>query len=239
MVTLGLVHHLERVEGFVLESAAFPDQENRTGPDIDFLANGTIAIEHTSLDVLPEQRSGDHVFSVIAGSLMDLGLPLDVVLHWPSVAPRKPAKIGQSLRTWLLDNVSSLWGTQRHDSIPNVPFPVTTRTWEAGRELNGPLTMRMVAIPAPVHIAKHLNRKACKLQRYMEMNCKTILLVESTDPAIFSMDTLDDALRLFGKSFPESQLAVDEVWFADARARVESEIEYVRVQQNGQLVARE
>lgn len=68
----------EVVEAFVAHLAAngytgltvdrWPERENRNSPDIDTIA-GPFAIEHTSIDTLPNQRGKSHWFMKAAGGL--------------------------------------------------------------------------------------------------------------------------------------------------------------------------
>jgi hypothetical protein len=68
----------EVVEAFVAHLAAngypglcvdkWPERENRKSPDIEAIA-GQFAIEHTSIDTLPNQRGKSHWFMRAAGEL--------------------------------------------------------------------------------------------------------------------------------------------------------------------------
>jgi len=61
--------HLGRQKGYPnLEVDRWPDEENRQSPEIDALA-GPFAIEHTSIDALPDQRRADDWYSRIVAGL--------------------------------------------------------------------------------------------------------------------------------------------------------------------------
>ena len=51
-----------------LTVTSYPDKENRSSPDIDAIA-GPFAIEHTSIDTLPNQRRNNDWFKKVLGNL--------------------------------------------------------------------------------------------------------------------------------------------------------------------------
>ena len=187
---------------------------------------GPFAIEHTSIDTLPDQRLVDHWFSSITQPIEDvmnhgigvglLPFRLRIALAHDAITKGQAwSDIRQRLAEWIIKESSSLpeevTGTVQ---IPGIPFPFEARR-EAGGSVPGVFFMRYEPQDESlsVRLCHAVLRKAPKLARYHAMGKTTILLVESRDGALMSglkmLLALRDAMRL---TLPAG---VEHVWYAD------------------------
>ena len=115
----------------------WPDEENRGSPDIDAVA-GAFAIEHTSVDTLPQQRrDGEWFTRVVSGLEAELQTPLNFRLHitldyhsvrtgqdWPAIR--------EALKAWIGNESPRLAdGTHDVEDASGVPFRL--RVWKASK----------------------------------------------------------------------------------------------------------
>ena len=212
------VAHLaeSRHPGILVDSR--PDVDNRSSSDIDAIA-GPLAIEHTSIDTLENQRRDGSWFGEVAQPLEDEfrdRLPFRLRL----VFPYEGIKAGQAwdairdaLRQWVTDVVPSLTDGRHTIGIPRVPFEVSI-TKESDRP-PGLFCMRVA--PPDDNLAERLgtllSRKAAKLKPYRSAGRRTVLLVESGDIALMNAHKLAETIReAFTNGLPDG---VDELWHAD------------------------
>jgi hypothetical protein len=232
------MHQRELIEHFVeylrstrdgsLSVVAYPDTTERVKRDIDALAEGScakLAIEHTSLDTMPDQRRDNAHFLEITDGLRDAlcevcnDIHISVLLPSYAVPPgvnhdrRKAMK--SELRNWLVDNVPLLPHNHGWHDVPGLPFRVfiskmpSERTWvgiarfdvdDEARKLTG----RAVAL---------IRDKAGKLKQYADDGYTTVLLIENADIALMNPGimccTVHDALQ------SDRTIDIDEIWFAD------------------------
>lgn len=211
-----------------LEVDRRPDSENRDSSDIDAIA-GTFAIEHTSIDVLPNQRRNSDWFMRIAGGL-EKQLPikpsfrLTVTLEYDAVTKGQEwAAIRQTLKSWVIEEAPRLVdGRHVIDDIPGVPFRLYVK--KATDRPPGVFFARFE--PAdntlPDRIRRQLDRKIGKLAKYHRSGMKTVLLVENDDIALMNEWKMLNAIR---EAYPGGPPAVvDEIWYADTS--IPSEIEF-------------
>lgn len=203
--------------GLVVEER--PDESNRTSSDIDALA-GPFAIEHTSVDALPDQRQQESWVRQVTGGLAD-EIPirpdcrLRITFDFLAVRQGQDwGRIRQGLKSWLLDAARCLDdGVHVVSSVPDVPFPVHVRK-SSGRR--GGLSFGLFApddLSLGERLQAHLGRKAAKLARYQKAGRTTILLVESADLQLMDPSILEEAgWRALGGRLPEG---VDQLWYAD------------------------
>lgn len=208
-----------------------PDEENRDSADIDAIA-GSLAIEHTSIDTLPDQRRNSDWFMQAAGGL-EQELPqkpsfrLNITIEYDAVTKGQDwASIRQSLKNWIIDDAPRL-DDGRHvlDHIPGIPFRLHVR--KASDRPPGVFFSRFEphddTLPARIHDL--FKRKAKKLSKYHTEGQTTVLLVESDDIALMNEIKLLDAIQ---KVYPEKPPAgVDQIWYADTT--IPSQLEFMEL----------
>jgi len=212
------VARLSKKKGYSgLRVDSWPDQSNRTFPEIDAIA-GPFAIEHTSVDRLPNQRRDTDWFAQIAKPLRaefrhTLPFRLCVHVEYGSI------KIGQDwraitrqLREWILDDAPQLPDGNHVVNHPQIPFllHVTKLSQRRPTFLLGRLIPKDDCFAA--RIKTQLDRKAEKLARYHGSKI-TILLVENDDIALTDTTLM---LQVIREAYPGGPpTGVHQIWYAD------------------------
>ncbi|MDE0256059.1 MAG: hypothetical protein OYG32_14805 [Rhodospirillaceae bacterium] len=201
----------------------WPDKENRTEPEIDAIA-GDIAIEHTSIDSVANQRKLDDWYLQVVKDLdqvirecVDGGLV--ITLDFFAIGKGMDwNRIRADFRSWIVDCAPSL-GNGFHEEIilptsKPTEFPIVMSVWKK----TAPSTVGFARFDPkddtlPLRIRNLLDRKAKKLRKYQESSSKTIILLENDDIALMNEAKMLDALR---EAYPDGlPLGVNEIWFAD------------------------
>jgi hypothetical protein len=198
---------------------AWPDKRNRQSSDIDAIA-GPFAIEHSSVDTIPNQRRDSAWFVKVVNELEDefgATLPFRLGLTFPYEAIRVGqdwSKITAALRVWVLNEAPKLVnGLHIVHGVPGIPFEfhVMKRSSERSGLLFGRFTPNDQTFPN--RLREQLDQKVDKLSRYKDAGKTTILLVESDDIAL-----MNDGIMWGGLSsaYPDGMpQGLDEFWFAD------------------------
>jgi hypothetical protein len=213
------VAHLQTNGHANLEVEEWPEDVNRDSQEIDAIA-GVFAIEHTSIDTLPNHRRDSDWFMQVVGGLeqeLSGSIPfrLNITLEYEAV------KIGQNwsairnaLRSWLIKNASELEdGSHILDHIPGVPFRLHIR--KASGRRPGLFFGRFDPVDdtLPARTSQLLTRKAKKLFRYQSSGKTTVLLIESDDIALMNEAKMLEVVRVgFDGGLPPG---VDQLWYAD------------------------
>ena len=206
-----------------LEICRHPDQENRSSSDIDAIA-APFAIEHTSIDTLPNQRRNNDWFSQVIEGLerefeSQLSFRMSITFSYDAVIKGKRQDwiaIREALRNWIRENSPCLeYGKHCLNNIPGIPFHLTIdkRTshipgvafWRSKPD-DDTLSCRVKEL---------LDRKAKKLNKYQDIGKTTVLLVESNDIALMDIHgrTL---LKAIGEAYPFGlPIGVDKIWYVD------------------------
>jgi hypothetical protein len=233
-----LMEQREVIEAFVsylrdhgypsLEVERWPDEENRTSPDIDAIA-GPLAIEHTSIDTLPKQRRDAHWFMRVAGELeQELqtkpSFRLNVTLAYDAIPKGQDwDAIRASLRTWIANDTPAL-SDGRHilENLPGIPFRVDVV--KSSNRRPGVYFSRREPKDDTLHerIRESFERKAVKLSKYHADGKATILLIENDDIALMNEWKLLEAIRTAYPKCPPD--GVEQVWYADSS--IPSEIQF-------------
>ncbi|MCU0574863.1 MAG: hypothetical protein MUC41_18015 [Syntrophobacteraceae bacterium] len=197
----------------------WPEDVNRDSLEIDAIA-GPFAIEHTSIDTLPNQRRDSDWFTQVVGGLEkelsgSITFRLNVTLEYEAVKKGQNwSAIQNALKAWLTMDAPQLEdGKHILDHIPGVPFHLRI--------------VKSSARPAGLFFSRYdrgddtlsdrtrelLVRKAEKLQRYQSSGKTTLLLVESDDIALMNESKMFEAVRIaFDGGLPPG---VDQLWYAD------------------------
>lgn len=197
----------------------WPDEEKRQSAEIDAIA-GPFAIEHTSVDTIPNQRKDAAYFVQVVKSLEDefrCKLPFRLVLTFPYEGIQTGqdwSEITTALRNWVLDEAPKLSiGSHVINDVPEVPFEFYANKRNSNR--TGLLFGRFAPNDKtlPDRLREQLDRKIEKLSRYKGQNKTTILLVESDDIALMNDGIMWDGLRsAYPNGLPQG---LDQIWFAD------------------------
>jgi hypothetical protein len=205
-----------------------PEDENRDSSDIDAIA-GVFAIEHTSIDTLPNQRRDSDWFVRATGGLEQQfpskpSFRLNVTLKYDAVTKGQDwAAIRQRLKSWVINEAPRLAdGRNVLDDIPGVPFRLHVR--KASDRRPGVFFARFEPDDntLPDRIREQFDRKAKKLGKYHGPGKTTVLLVEDDDIALMNEWKMLDAIRAAYPDGPPP--AVDEIWYAETS--IPSEIEF-------------
>jgi hypothetical protein len=196
----------------------WPDLENRDSSDIDALA-GPLAIEHTSVDTVADQRRDGAWFMNVVEPLEraatgTTSFRLEIIFPYDGITRGQDwALIRDALQEWLLRVAPSLPEGPHTIRIPAMPFAF--EVVKASDRSPGVFFMRYS--PEGQTLADRLRlqitRKASKLVTYRANGKRGVLLLESNDIALMNTTKLVDAIR---SAFPEGlPSAVDELWYAD------------------------
>lgn len=196
-----------------------PDQENLGREEIDAVA-GCFAIEHTSIDTLPDQRRNSAWFRSVFGALQDQfagQVPFRLRIIFPYDAIQKGqnwASIRDSIRDWVSNSSFQLPdGIHTVLEQPGIPFEFQAE--KLSRRRPGVFLRR--SPPGedllPERLYAQINRKARKLAPYRDSGYTTVLLLESNDLVLMNADKALEAVReALCDNLPQG---VDEIWYAE------------------------
>lgn len=202
----------------------WPDKENRREPEIDAIA-GHLAIEHTSIDTLEDQRRRDDWYLSVVdglGGLIEEAVPcgaFTITLRFDAIGEGMNRKTRKAIRDDL-----ERWLTSEAPLLENGRYEVLLPTSESNAP---PIVMTVWKAPAPrctgfqrsvpdadtlsARLRDLLEKKATKLRKYQE-DFTTVLLVENDDIALMYELKMREALQMAYPDGPPQ--GVDEIWFA-------------------------
>jgi hypothetical protein len=207
-----------------------PDKKNRNSRDIDAIA-GPFAIEHTSIDALPEQRRDADWFMKAVGGI-EKELPKKVSFRLRITIEYTAVKKGQDwdairkgLMNWIRNHSPHLTdGRHVLNGVPGVPFKFyVTKVSDRPPGIFFYRTMPPDETLS-TRVKMKCDEKAEKLLKY-KPHKTTVLLIESDDIALMNEMTIRDAIQ---KAYPKGPPpGVDHIWYADTS--IPDEIEFNRV----------
>ena len=222
-VIAAFIEHLRKHGHPELKICRHPDQENRSSSDIDAIA-GPFAIEHTSIDTLPNQRRNNDWFNQVIGGLeqefeSQLSFRMSIMFPYEAAIKgkvRNRIAIRKALKSWILEKSPHLeFGKHELNNIPGIPFHLTIdkRTshipgvafWRSKPDDN----------TFSYRVKELLDRKAKKLKKYRDLGKTTVLLIESNDIALMDIHgrKILSAIRL---AYPSGlPIGVDKIWYVD------------------------
>jgi hypothetical protein len=229
----------EVVEAFVAHLAANgytglavdkrPERENRKSPDIEAIA-GPFAIEHTSIDTLPNQRGKSDWFMRAAGGLeKELLIPpyrLKIVLDYDAVTTGQNwAGIRNALKAWVIEDCpKSPNGHHTLENLPGIPsrLRLTKQSDRPPRIIFSRISPEDESLPDRVRQQLEEKEKFQKLAPYQESGLTTVLLIESDDIALMNEDKMLKAIK---SAYPDGlPSSINEIWYVDTS--IPSEIEF-------------
>lgn len=203
---------VRRAKGLEAEHPRWLDR-GREG-DIDALAP-PFAIEHTSIDALPQQRQVQAQFRRVADAFREIPFEstrLRLAIDYEAFTAVDHDELLSCLRQWLRREASDLpEGSSKGLQLCGLPV----RWWAFCHSDQPSGAVLGLAVDSDTtssaHVGKLLGRKARKLRAYKRRSFITVLIVESDDLALMDAGTFHrmcDAL-------PLTLNPVDELWFAD------------------------
>jgi hypothetical protein len=208
-----------------LQIVDWPDKTNPRTSDIDAIAEDggkRVAIEHTSVDFLPDQRRHNDRFMKVIGCLDkelegQMNYRLRLITPFGSVPTGTSwDKLQDSLRRWILREAPLLPTGETIDiiNIAGVPFPLTVQKSLSGP--NGLFLARSVKQESDFarRLPLQIDRKALKLAKYKNSCDLLVLLVENDDLANMSRAIMINAVT---RSYPHRlPNGLDRIWYADS-----------------------
>lgn len=211
--------HLVQCGHHGLKIDEIPDLKERNLPEIDAIA-GPFAIEHTSIDTVPNQRRNDDWFlRVIEGLEQELSgsllFHLFVILEYRAVTTGQDWKqIRLALKNWIVNRAEFLAdGDHILDDVSGVPFKLHVH-----KDTNMPSRLFFARFTPEDNTLsertqKLLDKKAKKLAKYQLKGKTTVLLVESSDFALMNKSMMRSAIK---DTFEGGNLSgVDQIWYAE------------------------
>ena len=202
-----------------------PDMENRNSPDIDAIA-GPFAIEHTSIDTLPNQRRNANWFMRVTEGFekefsnqlpFHLSIAFDygaVTKNYVSITEKRGlGSIHEVFKNRIGEaDLSLADGCRVLNSVPDIPFQFDVIK---GNELPKDILFALVNPDDSTllkHIKELIDRSAKKLAECQSIRKTTVLLIESNDPALMN-DSILGAIR---KAYPEGlPSGINQIWYGE------------------------
>lgn len=158
-----------------------PDEENRAGPDIDAIA-GHLAIEHTSVDSIPDQRRNSEWFMQAVGALKDevegLRFRLNIASQCEAMTIGQDWRaIRRAMEDWIERESAKLKdGPHPIKAAPGIPIDFMVR--ESSTREPGLFFARVAPEDShlTVRVRPQIDRKAEKLLPYRQQDFTTVLL---------------------------------------------------------------
>jgi hypothetical protein len=212
-----------------LKIDSWPDKVNRKSSEIDAIA-GCFAIEHTSIDTLPNQRRDSDWFMQAVGGIekeLTVSLPyrLNITIDYDAISKGQNwAIIRQNLKTWIINESLLLSdGLIILEDVQGVPFRLRVR--KASDRGPGIFFARFEPLDdtLPARVRKQFDSKAEKLAKYHGPDWTTVLLVENDDIALMNEWKLLESIQIaYPNGLPNG---IDQIWYADTS--IPNDIEFI------------
>ena len=222
-VIAAFIEHLRKHGYPELNICRHPDKENRISSDIDAVAC-PFAIEHTSIDTLPNQRRNNEWFMKVIEGLEEefssqLSFHLAISFYDGSIAKGQDwKKIRQGFKNWInqeKDNPHLVDGPHWINNVPGIPFP-----FHVIKGHDPPQGVQFGRFPPnntdlSNRVRKLFDRKAKKLKKYQDLGKTTVLLIESDDIALMDIQGRK-ILNAIREAYPFSlPIGVNKIWYVD------------------------
>ena len=221
------VRHLERHNhpGLKIDRRPDDEKEYQNLPSVDAIA-GPFAIEHASIDTLPNQRRNTDWFGKVTEGLEEefagqLPFRLSITFDYGAVTPnyvsitekRGLGEIHEIFKNRIGEvNLSLADSCRVLNGVPDIPFQFDVIK---GNELPKDIFFALVNpddSTLPEHIKELIDRSAKKLAKYQSTGKTTVLLIESNDPALMN-DRILGAIR---KAYPEGlPSGINQIWYGE------------------------
>jgi hypothetical protein len=219
-IVIRFVEHLRDEGRADLKVDRWPEDEHPGQSEIEAIA-GDLAIEHTSVDTLPQQRRiGDHfeeALAILERIPVSARLSIDVPYELVRVGTDWNA-FRLALADWIINVAPGL-----PDGVHQIELPGTALRCAAMKASDRPPCV-VLRRPAPdddtlaSRLGQQIRRKAQKLARYKDQGYTTVLVLETKDIALMNQHKMLEAARegMGGAMFP----GIDQVWYVEAEGYV-------------------
>jgi hypothetical protein len=196
-------------------------EDEQPGQSVVEAIAGPFAIEHTSIDTVPEQRRIGQQFQKALG-VLEL-LPVNARLQ--IVVPYELVQIGGDWKTHFMTLAS--WAVLTSPTLPDgnyqIPIPATGLECSAVKDSGRPAKIVLYR-PAPdddtlaPRLREQIQRKMEKLIRYKADRHTTVLIIETQDSALMNQHKMLEAARTaVGGQMPDG---LDCLWYAEAGGHI-------------------
>jgi hypothetical protein len=216
-----------RFVGHLVENG-YPDlkidhwlEDEQPGQSVVEAIAGEFAIEHTSVDTLPNQRGAGHQFQKALGFLEFL----PVAARLQILIPYELVQVGGDWQSHFLALAS--WVVLTAPTLPDgnhqISIPGTALECVAVKDSAMPAKVVLYR-PAPdddtlpLRVGEQITRKMEKLVRYKAEGHTTVLILETQDNALMNQHKMLEAARMaLGGQMPSG---LDRLWYAEAGGHV-------------------
>jgi hypothetical protein len=199
----------------------WPEDENPGQSEIEAVA-GNLAIEHTSIDTLPNQRRDGEWFMNALASVERIPVSFRLRIRVPYKLVAKGtdwADLERGLAAWITNVAPALL-----DGVHEIDLPQATGVGLAAQKSSGSSPGVFLRRPAPdddtlaARVGDQIRRKSKKLARYKAQGYTTVLLLETKDSSLMHQHKMLEAARegMGGTMLPE----IDQIWYVEADGHV-------------------
>lgn len=191
-------------------------EEHKDG-EIDAVA-GDLAIEHTSIDTLKNQRRDSDWFTRLIENI-EQEVPTPKYLLWLFIReadvrrPKSWELLREALRSWLRSDAADALKDGDH-AIALKGFPDALRVRKWSNVPPGIFFMRVAREDESLRdrLRERCDQKIKKLVPWRAAGKTTVLLLETDDFALMNQHKLADAVYA---AYPQKPAGIDQVWHAD------------------------
>lgn len=205
----------ERRPDLKVENIRWPEDENPGQSEIEAIV-GDLAIEHTSIDTIPEQRRDGEWFEAALAAVGRLSVPFRLQIQVPYELVRKGADwpaFEAGLVDWITNVAPGLPDGNHEFNLAATPLRLAATK---SSNLKPGVFLRRPAPDdntLPARVGDQIRRKLKKRALYKARHT-TVLLLESKDQALMNQYKMLEAAREgIGGSLPEG---LDQLWYAEA-----------------------
>jgi hypothetical protein len=205
--------------------------------------NKKFAIEHTSIDSIPNQRRDNIRFIKLLSPLeneLDSKLPMpghyQLVIYMDVIPALKRSdgnKIYQSIKEWCMKIAPTLsmggtYSNKKHfarNRIPGVPFEITLYKWPRrdGKFRIARFSPEQIEEKRKEVLKQALCSRGEKVVNYKKEGCHTILILESNDIALANVNDIGSALNNAVDELKNIELP-DEIYLIETEIEDDYEI---------------
>src|SRR5258708_6312705 len=192
-------------------------EDEHPGQSVVEAIAGPYAIEHTSVDTLPNQRGVGDQFQRALG-VLEL---LPVTARLRITVPYELVTVGGDWKSYLM--TLAQWAVLTSPSLDDGPYqidiPGSGLSCRASKDSTGtPAVVLYRPAPdddtLPARVGDQIARKMKKLGRYNADGNTTVLILETQDIALMNQYKMLEAVReAVGRKMPEG---LDQIWYAEA-----------------------
>jgi hypothetical protein len=216
-IVIRFVDHLREAGQTDLKVNRWPEDEKPGQSEIEAIA-GNLAIEHTSIDTLPNQRRDGEWFIEALASVERIFVPfrLRVLVPYELVVKGADwAAFARRLSDWIT-TVAPILPDGVHE-VDLLPGTVLRLAVQKSSGLTPGVFLRR---PEPdddtlaSRVGDQIRRKCKKLERYKAEGYTTVLLLETKDTALMNQHKMLEAARegMGGVMMP----GIDQIWYVEA-----------------------